>query len=146
MKALSDLQIGYIAAAFDGEGNIGLGRTFQDQMWKYRLHCNVSNSNVAMLEYLKVTTGLGKISPGSKRQNPRHKPVLCWELAAEEIPMLLRAIVDALVIKKQQALLMLEYLDKCYRVSRHAPLTEEGVVLREVIYQELSELNHRGTS
>lgn len=58
----------------------------------------------------------------------------------------LNTILPYLVIKKLQAELLLEYFERCH-IPIHTKakmLTEENIVLRMVIFDELRDLNRKG--
>lgn len=144
MKPISITQAAYIAGITDGEGNISLHRKQKKSHHNYTYSCDVSvtNTKIQLLSWLKQVTGLGIIAPAPT--NPRWKPRWKWSLHIEEIPCFLQAILPYLVIKAEHASLMLEFCEfNKYHGPNH-PISEEDIIRKMVIFDELAELNVRG--
>lgn len=108
---LTKEQIGYIAGLIDGEGSICLHKC----VWKYRNgsfyrpFIKISNSNLEMLIWIKEKLGCGSI----KQERPdtgKWKAMYTLTFSANMIRQFLPLIIDCLIIKKRQALLLLEFL------------------------------------
>jgi hypothetical protein len=86
--------------------------------------------------------GVGKVYLSRKRKK-NHKDRLDWTLSSNEIRATLPAVLPYLRVKKQQAVLLLEYLRlACSERDR------TGVYFAKVtqIYKGLRLLNHRGVN
>src|SRR5262249_11407412 len=95
------------------------------------------NTSVELLRWIEGATGLGVIV---QEPTPEHKKdAFRWRLRVDEMAPLLSAVKDDLVIKWEQAEILLEYLTTEWSM----PLTEEQRSLREVMFGEMAELNRR---
>ena len=147
IKKLSDIDIGRIAAFIDGEGCIGLIKTVHpnNQYDLYTPHIEVINTNKYLCNWLVKITGIGCSRSKGNRRNTKHKMAYIWRLAVDEMIPLLTIIGPHLLLKNRQAVLLIDYLKlprKCGGYNRFIP--DEVVQQREIIYQELKELNQRG--
>ena len=143
MNILTDVQIGYLAGIVDGEGTISLGRTLKRRDWGYSMQVAVTNTNLKLLNWCKNITNIGTIDKASERIGPKRKQVYSWRVAYKDIPLFLMTIKTHLIIKKEQAELMLEYFEKCRGTSNNE-VPDEILILRSIIYEELRELNKKG--
>jgi hypothetical protein len=141
MKPLADRDLGYLAGIIDGEGRISLN----SQSSKHAVrgvhlapHIDVGNTNVDLPNRLKETTGLGVVAREPRRG--RENDVFRWRLRVKEMVPFLSAIRDDLVVKWEQAVILLEYLTTAWSM----PLTEEHRSLRRVMFQEMDDLNRKG--
>lgn len=144
MNILTERQIGYHAAAIDSEGTISIGRQNKNKNI-YILKICIYNTNMPFLKYLRFTSGLGSIY--SRPREGNRKPIWSWQISKYEIKDYLEAIIDSLIIKKQQAKLMLEFLPlvKDFH-SQWNPIPLENIIHRELIWEEMKILNKRGPS
>lgn len=146
MNSITREQLNYLAGIIDGEGTISIAPRLDIDSHSYFLIVQVTNTNLDLLRHLIKLTGLGRITEkGRKKSN--HKNAYYWGLRVEEIKLLLPLLKEFLIIKRQQAELMLEYLATYsnIRSNSHRPLTLDQKIDRELIYEELKELNKRGT-
>lgn len=146
MKTITPPEAAYVAGIFDGEGTIQVTRTrtSSNAEWRYTAQNSVTNTNEELLRYMKRKTGVGTIVPLGQR-SARHKHRFLWYLRVDEVKALYPQMREYLVIKQQQADLMLEFLGTCiHGRGRGNPLTEQEIVLKAVIFDELAELNKRG--
>ena len=105
----------YIAGILDGEGCITLSKKKDPTMklgYGLRPHIMVTNTNKSLIKYLRDTTDLGIIYEG-KLTNPKHKPNFRWQLWSLQAQSLLKEVLPYLLIKRKQAELLLEYIDRC---------------------------------
>ena len=144
MKVVREGHLFYIAGIIDGEGYIGLiqHRKKKSLNFGYSPKTSVTNTNTTLLYWLKQETGIGVVTPQSKVEGC--KPRWEWRLNADEMREFLVCIEPFLLIKKQQAVLLLEYLPFNFKGQRQVP--DEISIQRECIYQELAALNARGDS
>jgi hypothetical protein len=144
-RRLTDIEKGYIAGFLDGEGCIGLGkrtkvtdrRTFQ-----WVIFCGITNTNRASLEYIqKIVLRISK----SQRCNicgsshNRKHTLFRLALSSGTLMPLLRQIKDNLIVKKEQAELVLYAYPMLMR-NRIYWHPENDIEL-ERIYQSLRNLN-----
>lgn len=125
----------------DGEGTICITRSRSDnrRVPAFTIRCNVSNTNLILLNWCLKVTGIGSIQPAYKKR-AGSKQTYVWTLKREETAEFLPIILPYLQIKKSQAEKMLEFL----ATYSSGKLDEEILVLREVLADEISDLNRRG--
>lgn len=148
MKQTSLLDLAYIAGLVDGEGHIGLAkgkRKAEHHNETYMPNVTITNTNMALLLHVKAITGIGDITTSSRGERSNWKARSNWYLRGEEQVVFLQAIRSFLIIKNQQANLLIEFHSLINDPGQARTLSEEAVILRDVIYQELAELNKRGT-
>lgn len=148
MKPLSPVDIGYLAALFDGEGTIGAYKDKRSN--SFTENVGVTNTNTALLEWCKLITGFGYVTPLGDRKSEKHKKGFIWRLRRDELPVLLPILLPHLKLKRRQAELVLELLDTlkvekiAYGRGRGTMVSEEVAILRAVICSELADLNRKG--
>jgi len=141
---LSDREIGYIAGLIDGEGTICLSKC----VWKhrqiayYRPFVKIANSNLPMLIWVKNKLGVGRIKQ-DRPQKGNWKAMYTLNLSANMIRKALPQLIDCLIIKKEQALLITEFLEfSNARSSRNFRVNNESLYL--YYYERVKKLNQRG--
>lgn len=98
----------------------------------YRGFMTITNTNLPLLEYLKSVIG-GKITA--------HNEEFCYELklSANEIRNWLPQILPFLIVKEEQAKVLLDFLDKQAK-NAFAPVSEKLLMFYERSYSKLKEL------
>lgn len=144
MKTLTEFQLGYVAATIDCEGTISLGRAVDRSGYLHHT-CNVcvGNTNIHLLIYLREITGIGIISP-PRKNGEKGKLSKDWRLRIDEIKEFLPIIESVLVLKREQARLMLEYMSTIKANSEYNQVDYEAYALRNIIYYQMKELNRKG--
>ena len=116
MSNLNDKQIGYVAGIIDGEGTICLHKC----IWKhrksvyYRPFIKIANSNFTVLKYIQTILECGDLKL-EKPQTNNWKAMYTLRFSANMIRSFLPQIIDSLIIKKEQALLITEFM----KLSKH---------------------------
>ena len=153
-KSLTEPQKAYLAGFIDGEGYIGLTfqikrETFQNSATpRYHPYLIIANNNSPVLFYVKDIIGEGRIYR-QKRNIERQKPGFQYKLTKMEVlEKLLAAIEPYLVVKRQQAKLLLKYLNtrRSKKVTTGAGSRGSTSFSREEeqIHQELLRVNKKG--
>lgn len=94
-----------LATLVDGEGCITIGKRGK----YYAPVVCIINTDIRLLEInTKRTGGFGKVYKGGK-ETERAKQGFAWHVSAAQIPLFLSWIYDDLIIKKEQALCVLEF-------------------------------------
>ena len=114
-------QLSYLAGIMDGEGTISMcdkrimkrkSKGIRKTKKVYRARVNFSttvticNTDLRLIEWLVANFG-GGVSH-SKRQHEHWKSKITWIMPIKEISKILTAILPYLVLKKEQATLMIE--------------------------------------
>ena len=137
---MTDLEKGWVAGIVDGEGSICIVKARKS----YRLTLAVQMCHKETIYRLKHLLGHGSIS-FHKSTNPKGNDSWSWHVASEEAGLILRKLLSALFVKRTQALLAIEYCEKCLhdrRVGVFVP--PETEMLRSILAEEIGELNKRG--
>lgn len=115
--SLTEPQKAYLAGFIDGEGYIGL--TFQRKKEtinnaptiRYHPFLIIANNNISVLSYVRDIIGDGRIYK-LKRSVRNQKPGFQYKLTKmNTLEVLLPAIEPYLVVKQQQAKLLVKYLN-----------------------------------
>lgn len=141
----------YLAALFDGEGTFSVCKAVIDNA-KYKARANdsgaseakpyvqfqsrieVCNTNIPIMEWL--IQNFGGVYYPHRREKEQHKPAQYWRPKGKaNNERILLGILPYLKIKKEQAVLMLEYV----RLDR-----EINPEKRNEIHRKLQTLNQRG--
>jgi hypothetical protein len=136
----------YAAGFVDGEGCIYLDRDARPSGRVY--HCPkmaVSNTNREVLEWLQARWGGTITYRGPLRQdgtprvfadNCRRKSWDAWHLSGHFVEQFLRDIIPWLIVKKEEARLLLEYIDSPRTMSGRC-LSDEELARRDAYHMAL---------
>lgn len=139
---LTDVQASWLACAIDGEGSIGIHRPYDGQRGKYRYRAvvSVTNTNLAFLAQVKSLVD-GNVHVKTLPKRAGHKVCFAVDIKARAIPNLLEQIQPYLVIKQQQAKLVLQF---CRAVAYGPVHNGDDHEIFEQLYLECKALNRRG--
>lgn len=106
----------YLAGIFDGEGSVSISRTRLQTptgktYWGYDCKVLISNTDPRLMKWLVSNFG-GSFRPGNQKNNAVRATKPCFRWAMESYPKqekFLLAIIPYLIIKKEQALLALQF-------------------------------------
>ena len=143
MKTLSNSELGYIVALIDGEGWLCLRKSkTKYHYYDYSPEVAIRSTNQEVIYWLRDTTCLGNIHYQKSKifnRSDYHE----WKIPIYAIPHFLNKIKDLLLIKKEQAYLILDYYNYA-RSGSGKRLTDEIIIKREEIHEKLEVLNKRG--
>lgn len=126
---------GYLAGIIDGEGCITIGAGRKATCTNYNSIIMITNTNKKLIDWLQQQFG------GNYYKIPAQgncKEAYRWRfLKQKEIEKLLLAVLPYLIIKRQQAITLLEFV----RLSK-----ENASQRREELFQWMKLLNKRGIS
>ena len=120
VRDLSPVDAGYVAGILDGEGTVTLVRRHAKD--RRQLVVSVSSTEPSILEWLKDTIGVGKIT--SKRTtSDRHAPGYTYSISNRQALDLLRQVASLLrSYKRGRVQLALDdYLDLTPRNGKYSP-------------------------
>ena len=146
-------QLAYLAGILDGEGTISMsdkrimkrkskGIRITNKVYRARINFSttvtVCNTDIVLMNWL-LENFRGSLS-FSKRQKDNWKPKITWIMPTKKISYILEQIYPYLVLKKQQAKLMIE-ARKTFDSNQKQLLTSDEVYNRRL---EISQLirNH----
>jgi hypothetical protein len=129
----------YVAGLFDGEGCISIcNRKDKHEDTAFIFCIQITNTNTTLMKWLVEHFGGVYYSQDGKSRNPKWKPSFRWRVKGRKNEEeFLLGILPYLVIKREQALLALEFV----RMWQ-----EKNPTRRLEIAQKMRELNHRGVS
>lgn len=132
LRKLTDGEAGYIAGFIDGEGSLMLTR-YQDDPPRFQIRVVIANTDLGALQCIRERIG-GSIRM-RRRQKPHHRDVCILTLNANATRNLIPQILDRLIVKKEQAHVLLRALEMTSHKRGH-----EVIALKA----EMTRLNHRG--
>jgi hypothetical protein len=137
---MTEIEANYIAGAVDGEGHITIIKHNYKEI--YTINIGITNTNLSILKYIRITNKLGDIIKRLKRVE-NWKVTYAYVLRHYEYKKFLTPILPYLKIKKRQAELVLQYISLRRGCSEYPPTNEE-LKIRESIYEEIIPLNEKG--
>lgn len=143
---VSSTDLAWAAGLIDGEGNIGLHKAYHKKMKNqlYAIELSVHMTSKVAVDRLFKMFGLGHINFES-RLYTNHKDIYRWKCVSNQACRVIRQIYPYLVVKKEQAKYVLEYLDRktdCY--ADNLGLQQAELEHREFFWRLLRGLNRRG--
>lgn len=142
MFQIDKTKCSYLGGLVDGEGNICIWRTesrahdFKESGKTYgsfNLRLHIANTSLVLMKWL--ISNFGGVYHCKKEATERHATVYEWRPKGEgNTKRTLLAILPYLVIKREQAILALKYID----------LPQQAPQEREIIYQRMRQLNQKG--
>lgn len=141
---LTDSEKGYIAGIFDGEGTINVyahkSKHYQHQKRDYVLspQVQVANTDETLIQWIQNRITKGSIWSRICKQGT--KPLHTYTLYGyPDIIILLEAILPFLIIKKDHAVLVVEWCKSRLSKSQRCPYDEQDLQ----IYQKLKDLKNK---
>lgn len=122
----------YIAGIIDGEGSIMLTRFHKNQ---YHSPCvSISSTDIELLEWIKKTTGMGKIINKKNYNEEKHKNSYTYRVIYDDALSLLREIEPYLVIEQKK--LRAQHILNNYKqiTPRNGRYSDELRKLKEQFY------------
>lgn len=100
----------YVAGLFDGEGNISILKSKRKGRKNYQFHLQVAIANTfkPILDILQQQFKMGTVHMGN-HATEKHSVGWQWRITGSDAGEFLKLLKDRLVIKKEQALVGLEF-------------------------------------
>lgn len=111
-KPLTDFEKGYLCGVIDGEGSLNISYSRGNGRYRSRYipHLTICNTDITLLKRCnQIMSGYGRLSDFTLK-NGKCSTLTIGRL--NEIKIVLEAIVDGLVAKREQAKLLLEFIKK----------------------------------
>lgn len=140
------MTLDYIAGLVDGEGHIGLRFAAGGSPRKAQIEFQIANTSLALVQSVRDFMGVGTIiKPNMK--NPKHRQVWVYKAYSNNAYLALKVISPLLILKKPQADLAIEFVEKHIRgrERRGNRLTDVEITDRLAYKDMFSKLNKRGT-
>jgi hypothetical protein len=137
---MKEFEKGYIAGAIDGEGNIAIGKRMPKRCINpsYTCHVKVSNTDRRMVDWIHSIVGKGSICSPTKREG--RKQIHNWTICDREAEEFLLEMLPYFVIKKEQALIVLNFRDTFVKMYPQGT-PKEILSEREKYFKKLQELH-----
>jgi LAGLIDADG endonuclease len=135
----NDVQLSYLAGIMDGEGTFNIGLTKN----KFNSRMYVVNTDERLIHWLKNTFG-GLTYTRNSLKNPHWKTKYEWIIEKAQIDPICKLIIPFLIIKKEQAELMVKFRTTFIKGKR-PDLTEEIRSFRTKCFENMKKLNHRSS-
>lgn len=134
------LELSYIAGFFDGEGSVGIHRSYaKNRAVRYELQVALVNTDPRPLWEVQKMFGGGVYL---RKHLPKHKDTYHWTLGQRASETFLKAILPWLIVKKARAELALEFMvvkSNNLRNSKEEKVVE--IELRRTYYERMKALN-----
>lgn len=153
-KRVPKTTLAWLAALIDGEGSIMLllrkaSKRIVYRQPHYRASVAIAMTDERLANAIIERTGIERVYSHG-RKGVRHRTQYTWRMTASEIKVWLPCLIPWLVLKREQATLLLEALklaDLC--TPRKGEKWDRSVVdasklRRDEIYAEIRKLNNRG--
>jgi hypothetical protein len=143
LKTPTQEELAYFAGFFDGEGCVGIYIKKRKQ-WKHphhRLDVYITNTHPGPLRKLMSLFG-GEIHVHVKQQ-PHHKTAWRWNLQSRKAEEFLQQILPFLIVKKDEALLALEFRKTQIREKKSYWITDDVLLIRDQYQKDISALKQR---
>ena len=99
LQDLIDTDAAYIGGLIDGEGTITLTRKHKNE--NRQLSVSISSTEIALLDYVKSVTGVGKIT-NKRTSKPHHTPSFAYAVYNRQALALLQKILPYLKSYKRR--------------------------------------------
>jgi len=110
--ALNPFELGYTSAALDGEGFIALNSSYRDSNRRYfTVHIGFVNTDLDWLKHIQSMLGIGKLSIKPREYMHHRQTYVLRIVKQKEALWLLQTIYSFLIIKREKANLIIEFLE-----------------------------------
>lgn len=149
------MNIQYLSGLVDGEGFIGIAKQIRKDRPSpaYRTIFQIANTHKLLMDTLKQEFG-GNVYIITREANDKGwKEQYVWHCYDTKTAELLPQLIPYLIVKKQQAILIIEFIKNKKTFKRKSlgvgkgssPLSQGEIDYREILYQKVKVLNKRGT-
>lgn len=142
-------KIAYMAGLIDGEGCICMTKGLSSRKASgvtYKVRLTICNTSIVLLDWLVANFGGNYTAkPIKKGMELKHSKSYNWNIHCEKAGHVLEMVLPYLVVKKQQAILVLAYRDiQKLGIKTYKGFSVVPMALREEIFTTLKFLNRRG--
>lgn len=135
-----NMEIRYLAAIIDGDGDIGINKSNER---RYRIILEVGNTSELLVHYLQKTYG-GNAHGPYKSKHKNRKDRFLWKCSTKEAIKIIKQIEPYLIIKQEQATLALEAWEETFKWDysrRKREIPKYAIDKREYYYRQMRLLN-----
>ncbi len=138
---IKETDLAYVAGIIDGEGCVQIQKVKphnREKSEQYKLQLRVYNTDRSLIEYLNQLFPAYTYDGSEKRNNRRKQ--FCWHANGKKTVIILQQVLPYLVVKKEQALLAIEFYETFNRYYGIFGVPVEVRQLRLRLYQECRRL------
>ena len=143
MSNLTEVEKAYIAGLIDGEGSIYMKRN----KGCYGIELSITLTSRKLIDWLNQRFSAHVIP---HKEDPEHKQAWKWNTCSQKVaPKFLKLILPYLILKRKQALLLIEFCSGIGRRRLSRKVRGRGATYTErehEIFKEMARLNKRGVS
>lgn len=147
INPLSLKQRAYIAGYVDGEGCITLSKKKDPEMrlgYCFRPHVHVANTHHKSLLIMQRWTGLGNLCHVREETDRNRKERWQWQMWSQQARQLLESILPFLIVKKERAKILLEFMRRCRRQPGKMGLSKREQQFQVRTNLRIKTLNRKG--
>lgn len=138
----------YLAGIIDGEGSISISRSGKNRgcnASRLMLVLTITSTSKNLLEYCKAVTEGGQITM-KRKVTSNHRACYEWRIRNHNAGRILFLIIPYLLLKKDQALLAIKFVETIRPRGGSIPLSVEIQVYREDCRSEIMKMNRKRES
>ena len=141
----TEMEKAYLAGILDGEGYIAIARKATCGKSYYRAYVEVTNTRRLLLEWIQARWG-GCIYPDSHAAFNRPNNAVCWKWALHsgQAKRVLREVLEYLVIKPEQATIVLDFPCRPRSGKGFHRRTPKSIALSGKLFNRLRWLHQHG--
>lgn len=134
---IEDFELGRLVGLLDGEGSFTIDRT-RDSFFPF---ISITNTNRLVLERVRKITNMGTIRVHQPKI-PRHNIVYRWYVEkAKDVRSLCLTVERCLIVKREQAGVILQFLDLKERIWNKEISRQVGIKMLGKLAKKCSKLN-----
>ena len=127
--------LAYLAGLFDGEGSVNIFKSSGQNgsiTPRYFVEISIGNTHKGVLQWVLENFG-GRLTHNGVQYTPNSHKTWRWRASTQEASSILVALLPYLIVKKEQALLAIEFQERvtAFKACQHNPLTSEEIDWRE---------------
>lgn len=141
-------ELAYFAGILDGEGCLSITsgkRRSTSTALTRSTQIYVGNTDPRIIEWIQARFG-GSIALRPTPHPERHKPLWRWLCSGANIEPVLRAVLPYLIIKREQATVILAYRKTMAMVGSNVPTMDDTQKAQDDMIAQLRVLNKRGVA
>ena len=143
MNKLIVAEAAYIAGLVDGEGWVSFAMTSHKRLIKKDRRTpllGIANTNKDVLDWVLFKVGIGKVFKVSRKFSKEHwKDQYRYTLHGKQVGELLKQLLPYMIIKRQRAILVIEYSNTILSIPTNLALPKEVWDKRDRIVSDLLE-------
>jgi hypothetical protein len=138
----TEAELAYFAGIIDGEGCISLCTSKKNVNNRYGTQVFIGNTDERLIQW--IHSRFGGTLGFRKRLKPNQKDLWTVNFSGVTVEPILAAVLPYLVLKREQAALMLEFRKTVREVGANTANSPAAIEQRAAIRDQMQVLNYRG--